>query len=122
MIEGNIANNRPYIPLTIGWGSAVENIVALVDTGFSGGIKIPPRSVDDLGLSVSHTESVILGDGQTVNMAASTVYVDMGGIVNIVNAVIAPGDIVIGVGLMKKFGCLLTADFKHSRLRLKSQI
>ena len=119
MIHGTITNDRPHIPLTIGWGSVVENIVAIVDTSFTGGIKIPPESVGNLGLAVSHTELVVLGDGQVVNMAASIVYVDMEGRVEVANAIVAPGDIVIGVGLMKKFSCLFNADFHNSKIRMR---
>ncbi|MEK7535586.1 MAG: hypothetical protein AAB590_01035 [Patescibacteria group bacterium] len=121
MIRGYFDNNRPHIPLTIGWGPSVEDTFVLVDTGFNGEIKITPENAKRLELNITHDETVGLANGQRVSMSAALIYVDMGGSIGVVNAIIAPGDTVIGVNLMKKFACLLTANFKTSTLRLKPQ-
>lgn len=79
MIKGSILNNRPLITITIGglfYG--VQDIVALVDTGFTGELKISPDKLPELGLQITNTQPVTLGDGRTINMSASLAYVGDG--------------------------------------------
>ncbi len=120
MIKGVILSNRPLLTLTIGglyYG--VQDIVTLVDTGFTGELKIPPEKVPELGLQITHTQPVKLGDESTVNMNAAIAYVEMEGVVHPVSALIYSGIPVIGVGLMKKFGYTLTMDFPYNIFQLE---
>src|SRR3989344_7934755 len=104
MIRGVVNNNRPLIPLTVGWKLGVQDIIALVDTGFTGELKLPPEKVLELGLHTTHTEPIKLGDDSTVNMQASLAVVSMEGIPNVVNVLIDKGIPLIGVGLLRRFG------------------
>lgn len=94
-------------------------MVALVDTGFTGELKIPPDKVLQFGLEVTHTQPVSLADEQIINMSASLAYVSMEGVPNIVGVLISEGIPIVGVGLLKKFGYTLNIDCKYDTLFLQ---
>ncbi len=119
MIKGIIHNNRPLISLIVGWELGVQEIVALVDTGFTGELKISPEKVSELGLEVTHTEPVKLADENVVNMQASLALISMESVVNMVNVLISKGMPIIGVGLLRKYGYALNMDVKYNSLVLQ---
>jgi len=119
MIKGIVHNNRPLISLIIGWKLGVQEIIALVDTGFTGELKISPDKAVELGLETTHTEPVKLADENIVNMEASLAIVSMEGAVNVVDVLIAKGMPIIGVGLMRRFGYALNIDLKYNTLNLQ---
>lgn len=119
MIKGVISNNRPLISTIIGWRLGVQEVIALVDTGFTGELKISPEKAIELGLQTTHTERVMLGDEKEVFMPASLALVSMEGTTNVVNVLIAQGITIIGVGLLRKFGYALNIDFKYNSLILQ---
>lgn len=119
MIEGVIVENKPLIRVVVGWRLGVQEIVALVDTGFTGELKISPAKATELGLQVTHTEPVSLGDERVVNMQAALAVVAMEGQTNLVDVLIGHGKPVIGVGLLKRFGYTLTVLFKRNYLVLQ---
>lgn len=119
MIKGIISNNRPLISLIVGWKLGVQEIVALVDTGFTGELKISPEKALELGLQTTHTEPVKLADENTVNMQASLVLVSMENIANVVNVLISKGTPIIGIGLLRRYGYALNIDVKYNSLVLQ---
>lgn len=119
MINGVVGNNKPLAPIIIGWRYGVQEVLALVDTGFTGELKVSPQQVANLGLVVTHTEPVSLGDNREVDMQCSLAVVNLEGVANVVNVLIAPGDIIIGVGLLKRFGYILNANFRIDSLSLR---
>jgi len=119
MIKGVVHNNQPLISLIVGWKLGVQEIIALVDTGFTGELKLSPEKITELGLATTHAEPVTLGNENTVNMPASIAMVSMDGVPNVVNVLIAKGQPIIGVGLLKRFGFTLNIDFKYSVLTLQ---
>ncbi|HLC49210.1 MAG TPA: hypothetical protein VJI96_02385 [Candidatus Andersenbacteria bacterium] len=102
MISGKVHFDRPYIKILIRWGSAILDVVVLIDTGFDGDIRISPDIAQGLGLSVTHTESIRFGDGSLQNIPASLVYSEMEDIVASLEVIILPGDPYIGIGFLKK--------------------
>lgn len=119
MIRGVIYNNKPFIVLIVGWTLGVQEIVALVDTGFTGELKIPPTKAAELGLQITHTEPVILADEQRVYMEASLAVVAMEGMRNTVSVLIGKGTPIIGVGLLRRFGYALHMDVRDDSLTLQ---
>lgn len=119
MIKGIVHNNRPLISLIIGWKLGVQETVALVDTGFTGELKISPEKAVELGLQITHTESVILGDEKSVYMQASLAVVSMEGVMNVVNVLVSKGIPIIGVGLLRRFGYALNMDVRYNSLILQ---
>ena len=118
-IRGVIHENQPLVSLIIGWRLGVQEIVALVDTGFTGELKVPPDKAVELGLEITHAESVALADEKTVPMGASLAVVSMEGTAKVVNVLVGKGVAIIGVGLLQRFGYTLTIDFKQNTLLLQ---
>jgi clan AA aspartic protease len=119
MIKGVIHNNKPLISLVVGWKLGVQEIIALVDTGFTGELKISPEKALELGLQTTHTERVILADENPVYMEASLALTAMEGVVNVVNVLISRGMPIIGVGLLRRYGYMLNMDVKYNSLILQ---
>lgn len=121
MISGVLGKaNRPLIPLVVGWNRGVQEMVALIDTGFSGELKIPPKMIDELGLEVTHVEQVLLANGEHAYMQASLAFVAMEGATQEVNVLISEGPAVIGGGLLKLFGYKLIVDYKGDSVVLEN--
>ena len=123
MIRGAIiTNNRPAIIVNIGWKEMVQQVVAIIDTGFTGELKIPPESMRDFNVFPTHTERIELANKSIVPMPACLLEVSLEGEVKTVEAVVDEGDILIGVGLLKKFGYILKIDFKHRNIELTKAV
>ncbi len=82
-------------------------------------LKISRDKALELGLRMTHTEPVTLGDENTVNMAASLIVVSMEGVSNVVNVIISKGQPIIGVGLLRRYGYALNLDMKRDYLALE---
>ena len=119
MIHGAVYNSRPLISLTIGWKSKTQDVTALIDTGFTGELKISRKEANELGIQVTHTEPVTLADENTVDMSAGLAQVSMEGIQKTMEVLISDGMPIIGVGLLKKFGYILNINFPSSVVSLK---
>lgn len=119
MIKGVIYNNRPLISLVVGWKLGVQEFVALVDTGFTGELKISPEKALELGLQTTHTERVTLADENEVFMQASLALVNLEGVANVVNVLISKGIPTIGVGLLRRYSYILNMDVKYNSLILQ---
>lgn len=119
MIKGVVHNNRPLISLIVGWTLGVQEIITLVDTGFTGELKVSPTLASQLGLQTTHTQPVTLADEKTVDMQASLALVSMEGVTNVISVLVAQGMPIIGVGLLRRFGYVLNIDFKYDSLILQ---
>lgn len=119
MIRGIIHNNRPLISIIAGWKLGVQQMVVLLDTGFTGELKISPEKAQEMGLEITHTQRVSLGDDRVVNMSAALAVVSMEGVKSVVNVLISRGETIVGVSLLRRFGYILTADFRYNSLTLQ---
>lgn len=122
MIKGTIYNNRPLISLIVGWRLGVQETVALVDTGFTGELKISPEKALELGLQITHAQPVTLADEKTVTMSASLALVSMEGVMNVVNVLVSQGIPIVGVGLLRRFGYALNMDVQYNSLILQKSV
>ena len=105
--------------MTIAWTQGVQDHISLIDTGFTGELKMSEEKAKEIGLKVTHTQPVTLADSSIRVMSASIALVSLEGVTNLVNVLISPGDTIIGVGLLKKFQYLLNIDFKFNQLSLQ---
>ncbi len=119
MIKGRIEENIPLIGISLGWLSGIKKITAIIDTGFSGELKIPPSLAKELKIEITHTERLILADDSSISIPVGLIFTSIEGESKIVYALIGDGISLIGVGLLKKFGLKLTADFKKETLVLE---
>lgn len=118
MIRGVIHENQPLIPIVVAWKESVQELVALLDTGFTGELKVSPATATELGLKISHAEPVGLADEQVITMPAALAQVAMEGQAETVDVLIGEGQPVVGVGLLKRFEYHLTVDFPRDELTL----
>ncbi len=119
MIHGGIYNNRPLISLSVGWKLKAQEVTALIDTGFTGELKISKKEATELGVETTHTELVTLADESTVGMSAGLAQVSMEDTQKTIEVLISNGMPIIGVGLLKKFGYILNINFPANIVSLK---
>jgi len=119
MVKGIVYKNRPVVKLTVANGDIYKKVITLVDTGFTGELKLSAKEILDLGITPTHMEPIELADGKTTKMFASIARVYMEGIGNDVGTLISAGVPTIGVRLLKKFGYNLNIDFKKDTLFLQ---
>lgn len=116
---GRIANNRPITKIVMGTGLGIQEMVVVMDTGFSGGVKIPKEKVSELGIEVTHTEYVSLADNRKVPMEAGLALVVIEGITKVVDVLMGEGVPLIGIGLLKKFKYNLHLYSTEDRLEFR---
>ena|SRR3989338_10204225 len=120
MIQGLLRkDNRPAVPLSIGWSLGIQKIVAIVDTGFSGEVKLPPDIAVELGLTPTHVQAVLLANEQIAEVSASLAFVVIEGEKEEVGVLVAKGMPIMGVGLLSRLGFKLTVDFKARTVSLE---
>jgi len=119
MVVGAVRKNQPLISLIIGWGVKTKEVLALVDTGFTGELKLSAKEALELDILPTHLEPIKLADGRPGQMYAGLAMVSMENVENTVNALISDGMPIIGVGLLKRFGYNLNIDFKKDILLLQ---
>lgn len=120
MVTGIVYKNRPVVKISVGRGLKMQKIVALVDTGFTGRLKLPPKAALDLDILPDRVEIVRLANGKTERMFAGVADISMEGVKNSVEVLISSGIPAIGVGLLKTFDYNLNIDFKKDTLSLIS--
>ncbi|MEO6077324.1 MAG: hypothetical protein ABIP54_00880 [Candidatus Andersenbacteria bacterium] len=119
MIQGELEDNRPYVVIPIRWGNKIQEIPALIDTGFEGDVRVSPREANDLSLILDHVQVLEFADGSKKDVPASIGYSDFNGAMGSVNIVILDGDPTIGMGFLKKFDAILTINMKQKSVTIK---
>jgi len=119
MVKGLVHKNRPIIKLTIAKGLKAQKVIVLVDTGFTGELKISAKEAMDLEIIPDHLNRVELADGKMARMFAGLAEVSMEDVKNSVEVLISNGIPTIGVGLLRIFGYNLNIDFKNDILFLQ---
>lgn len=99
----------------------MQELIALVDTGFTGELKVSPQTAQELGLEITHTQTIALGDGSSVIWSAALPYVSIEHKKLEVSVLIAQGPTIIGVSLLKNFGYTLTLNFPEDMFVLQSK-
>ncbi|HEY3330157.1 MAG TPA: hypothetical protein VGK19_09075 [Capsulimonadaceae bacterium] len=110
MITGYVRNGfEPIIELIVGGSTGVQvPVSAIVDTGFSEYLTLPPVIIQELGLTPSGSVDIRLGDG---SMRRTTIY-----LARVlwesswmrINVEETNGDILVGMALLN--GCNLNID------------
>lgn len=118
MIQGKLVDSRPYAIIPIRWGNKVQEILALIDTGFDGDIRVSPEQANDLGLILDHVERFQFANGSQKDIPASVAYSEINGVINSLDIAILQGTPMIGMGFLKKFQTILTINLKQSSVEL----
>jgi predicted aspartyl protease len=121
MLHGRIYEDRPLLPITIGWKENLQEVIVLVDTGYTGEVKLTPQQVKELGIEVTHTRDVRYGDGKPVSREYGIARVSLEGTQKTASVLIDEGVSVIGVQLLRDFGYTLTVDFLANEFLLQKK-
>ena len=102
-IIGTVAGGREaLIPLILlGPSESRVRIEAVVDTGFTGHLVLPPRLVGEMGLPLRGVRDSFLADGSRVSLDAYRVSVEWDGRVRVVPALAAEGGPLVGMSLLR---------------------
>ncbi len=120
MIQGTLRKDSiPVVPLIIGWELGVQEIVAIVDTGFSGELKVPPHMKSELGLTITHIQPTLLANDQIAQVESALAYVALEGIREEVSVLVTPGFPAVGSGLLRRLNFQLRINYGNSEVILE---
>ncbi|MBU1015290.1 hypothetical protein KKI17_02535 [Patescibacteria group bacterium] len=120
MIQGGFRGDGiPVVPLIVGWKSGVQEIIAMLDTGFSGELKVPPEVKKELGLVTTHIQPTLLANNQIEQSEAALAYASLEGATEEVTVLITPGFPAIGSGLLRRLNFALAINFRKNIVTLE---
>jgi predicted aspartyl protease len=124
MMQGSFLEERelPTIQFPIFCGPTMMESVFILDTGFSGDIKIDHLVATKLGVITQGMRYFENANGERVAAGFSLGYAEMEGRKRIVNIIIADGPHLAGGGLFSLFGYKAVADFKNKKTHLEAVI
>jgi len=111
--------NIPIIQLAVAWGQSVTYPFFVLDTGFSGDLKINKQIAQDLGLIPLATEPVTNMNGEVVQAPVALAYAEIEGKKRVVSILILDGMLLAGIGLYAKFGQRVILDCKNKTIELE---
>ncbi len=117
---GTFENGSPYIEIGISGATKQETKMrALVDTGFNGYLTLPYVDAFPLGLILTGIQASKLADGSTSHYFVCVGEISIGGKKLMAPIDIQPScNILLGTGLLKKFGKKLVVDFMADSVEL----
>ena len=86
-------------------GGELEAVTVWIDTAFNGGLVIPRRQIEQLGLAQASTTQAVLADGQVVDLETFTCHIEWFGQIHRIQVVANDGDFPL-------LGTMLLADRK----------
>ena len=110
-ITGRVVRGREaLIALTLlGPNGVRAEIEAVIDTGFTGHLVLPPELVNELGLPLRGSRDSLLADGSLVSLDVHRVGVEWDGRVRVVQALAAEGTTLVGMSLLQGSELLIQA-------------
>jgi clan AA aspartic protease len=105
VIVGTVTENREAIirPIVRGLNGQEQEVEAVIDTGFTGFLTLPPRLITSLGLTWLGREEGVLSDGSLQVFDVYTATVIWDGQPRSVIADAADTDLLVGMGLMYRY-------------------
>jgi clan AA aspartic protease len=105
VIVGTVTENREAIIRLIvrGLNGQEQEVEAVVDTGFTGFLTLPPRLITSLGFTWLGREEGVLSDGSLQVFDVYTATVIWDGQPRSVTADAADTDLLVGMGLMYRY-------------------
>ena len=120
MINGIFVSNQPFINIIVAWEQSVKNQIFLLDTGFTGELKITPQISEELNLEEKESAIPVgIGNGKTVQMPLKLAVATMEGVSSYVEVLVDEGVPVAGIGLFSKFGYKVIVDCKYRTVKLE---
>lgn len=121
MVTGIISGRMPLVQITVGYGLAVQEPLAILDTGFTGDLQIPEEIAKELDLEPIGVASVKMADGNDIELATAMAVVSMENETRAVEVIISDGAPLIGMDLLYKFGYKAIVDCKKDEVKLETE-
>ncbi len=102
-ITGRVADGREALIVLnlFGLDESRARIEAVVDTGFTGHLVLPPTLIGELGLPLRGSRDSLLADGSMVSLDAYRVGVEWDGRERVVPALAAEGGPLVGMSMLR---------------------
>ncbi len=84
-----------------GRSSMRARVQAVIDTGFSEFLTLPPHAIRALGLRPEYEESLVLANGQTTKLVVYAASIDWDGHMREVKVLESDGDPLIGMKMLR---------------------
>ena len=121
MIRGLFLHTAPNVPVfevPLEWQGITTKQYFVLDTGFTGELKITPETAQELGLAPAVVQKIVMADDTTVETPISEVHAEMEDMIRPATVIIAPGPHLAGIGLFTKFGYKAVVDCKYRTVEL----
>ena len=121
MIRGSFSLDRdfPEVVLPVFFGQKVLHLPFILDTGFSGDLKIDEKTAVDLGITVTNEGYFINANGESVPAGTVRGYADMEGRKVHVTIIIKNGASLAGGALFSALGYKVVVDYKNREAHLE---
>jgi predicted aspartyl protease len=121
MIWGSFLSDRdlPIVQIPISFGQTTLYLSFILDTGFSGDLKIDERTATELGITAPGVGHFINANGQDILSGTAQGYVELESKKAPVTIIIANGAYLAGGALFTLFGYRVVVDYKNREARLE---
>lgn len=122
MVQGRFYQsipNIPFVEILIGWGQAIQQHSFILDTGFTGDLKVTETMAKELGLEIRGVTPLGMVNGKAQDFPLALAIADMEGVKERVSVIIGDGLPVMGIGTLRKFGYKACIDCKHMIVNLE---
>ena len=118
MVQGKIIGNIPFVKITVGYGTTVQNPIAVLDTGFTGDLQITPEMAEELELETFGISSAKISNGEIIKVATSIATAYMEGETHSIEVLISEGLLLVGIGFLSKFEHKAIVNFKNKIIEI----
>ncbi len=112
MISGHVnAKLQSLVTITVrGQQNTEQTLVARLDTGFNGGLTLPPDVVSSLGLTADFLNAIVLANGEQIDLATYRALLVVDGVEHRI-PVFATGDFPL-LGMLPLVGFQISIDMR----------
>ena len=113
--------NLPAVRVPVAFGQLVSNQDYILDTGFSGDIKVDLQTAKELGIDMGSIVAAHIdnANGQRVPAGLAHGFAEMEGRKKPVGIIIADGPHLVGMGFLSVFGYKAVVDGKNWECHLE---
>lgn len=109
----------PYVEISIFSGKNTLNLPVVLDTGFSGYLKIDHDTADELGIISIEFARITMFYGEEISVGFSYCFVELGNTKILTEILIFSGPPLIGIKLLGDFGYKAVVDCKNRTAHLE---
>lgn len=124
MVQGSFIELRPARPLpalkvVVEFNGAVSDPEFIIDTGFTGDIKIDLKTAGELGIGNLDVTSIENANGQLIPAGFAYGFVEMENRKRSIEIVVADGPHLLGINFLATFGYKAIVDAKNWECHLE---